>query len=231
MANRQTFTQQDIESFHWVRFPGLNGEVLFALSGIIRTETKGDSQNWLGVPITCKIDIPTLPQGQGFFIYYHAPFAALNSVFNQNQSINSGHSVNTCKLKEVNPDGNFGSNTITLELGLAVRDNDAYLHRVGFNIMLAGVIRPLKPVDPCKAEVDKLTELEHGCGGAYQAIIDSLRASLPTATPQQKGDINRAIGQLEEKIRSCPVDLGNARNALNRCRISQTSSTDLPVTI
>ncbi|MBK8610822.1 MAG: hypothetical protein IPL84_13015 [Chitinophagaceae bacterium] len=148
MPNRQTFTQQDIESFHWVRFPGMNGEILFVLSGIIRTETKGSSQNWLNVPITCQINIPTLPQGQGFFIHYHAPFAALNSVFNQNQSVNSGHSVNTCRLKDVNPNGNFGSNTITLELGLAVRDSDAYLHRVGFNITLAGVILPLKPVDP-----------------------------------------------------------------------------------
>jgi hypothetical protein len=148
MANRQIFTQQDIESFHWVRFPGADGELLIAMSGIIRTEIKGSSQNWLGVPITCTINIPTLSQGQGLFIRYHCPFAALNSVYNQNVANNSGHSVNTCRLININPGGNFGSNHVTLELGLAVRESDAYLHRVGFNIILTGVLRPLPPVEP-----------------------------------------------------------------------------------
>jgi hypothetical protein len=31
----KVFSQSDIESFHWLKFSGQNGEVLYALSGII----------------------------------------------------------------------------------------------------------------------------------------------------------------------------------------------------
>lgn len=228
MANRQTFTQQDIDSFHWLKFPGQNGEFLFALSGIIKIDMKGASQNWLGNRVTCTINIPDLPAGMGLYIRYHTPFAALNSIYNQNLSNNSGHSVNSANLVNIHPVGNFGVKEITLALDLAVRDNDAYLYRVGFNVLLTGFLRPLPPVDPCLDEQNALNRLESLCNGGYQAQIDALQDLLPDAPPPQKADIIRAIRELQEKLNSCPTDLTSARKALNVCRLTNTPQ-DLPV--
>jgi len=220
--NRQFFTQEDIVSYHWVKFNGPSSEVLYALSGIILVNMKGNSQNWLGNDIKCKMNIPDLPAGQGIFIRYHAPFASLNSIYNQNQAINGGHAVDTCQLVDIHPNGNYGTKELTLALKLAVRDTDAYLYRVGFNIIFTGFLRALPPVDPCKDEADALARLQRMCNGGYQGIIDSLQELLATATTQQKEGIMDAIRELNEKIDRCPVDIANAEKALASCRIRDT---------
>lgn len=223
--NRQTFSQTDIASFHWVKFNGQQGEILYTLTGIILVDLKGSSQNWMGLNITCKIDIPELPAGEGLYIRYHAPSASLNSIFNERQANNGGHSVNTCRLDNIHPDGNFGTRQITLALGLAVRDSDAWLHRVGFNITLTGVLRPLLPVDPCKDEAEKLQQLQNLCDGGYESQIAIAQAQLQHASPAQKPAIIRLIRRLQESLGNCPVDLQTAQAALNRCKITQG---DLP---
>jgi hypothetical protein len=220
MANRTNFTQSDVDSFHWLKFNGQNGEVLYALSGIILVNMAGASQDWLGESITCKINIPELPAGSGLFIHYHTPFAALNSIFNAGQAVNGGHSVNNVDLVSVHPNGNYGSKEVTLALNLAVRDSDAYLLRVGFNIIMSGVLRPLPPVDPCKAESDELNRLDKLCNhGGYEGLIEALQAQLQNASPSQKPDIIKEIGRLQKSLQNCPIDLANADAALTACRV------------
>lgn len=75
-----------------------------------------------------------------------APFASLSSIFNQGQSIDSGFAVDAWRPNH------FGSGTDVLSsrpvnnlfaginVDLAVRDTDAWLYRVGYNITLLGKI-------------------------------------------------------------------------------------------
>src|SRR5882672_9837754 len=116
MCNRTEFSQSDIESFHWVKFNGQNGEVLYALSGTIFVNMTGNSPSWLQLPVTCKIDLPELPPGQGLFPLYWTPFASLNSIFDKDVANNGGHGVNSFNLISVHPDGTYGSKDITLSL-------------------------------------------------------------------------------------------------------------------
>jgi hypothetical protein len=75
-----------------------------------------------------------------------APFASISSIFNQNQSINSGFAVDVWRPQP------FGSGTDAfsnqqvgnlfsgVQVDVAVRDTDAFLHRVGYNFTLLGKI-------------------------------------------------------------------------------------------
>jgi hypothetical protein len=75
-----------------------------------------------------------------------APFASLSSIFNQGQSINSGFAIDAWRPNH------FGSGTDVLSnrsvnnlfaginVDLAVRDTDAWLYRIGYNITLLGKI-------------------------------------------------------------------------------------------
>lgn len=75
-----------------------------------------------------------------------APFASLGAVFNQDQSINSGFAVNTWRPA---PYGS-GTNALTnqpvaqlfsgINVDVAVRDHDAWLYRLSYNITLIGRI-------------------------------------------------------------------------------------------
>ena len=74
------------------------------------------------------------------------PFASLSAIFNRGQSINSGFAVDAWRSHH------FGSGTDVLtnrpvnnlfagiNVDLAVRDSDAWLYRLGYNITLIGKI-------------------------------------------------------------------------------------------
>jgi hypothetical protein len=80
-----------------------------------------------------------------------APFASLSAIFNQDQSINSGFAVDTWRPNH------FGSGTDVLShqpvnnifsginVDVAVRDTDAWIFRVGYNITLLGKIAFIAP--------------------------------------------------------------------------------------
>jgi hypothetical protein len=81
-----------------------------------------------------------------FSVESWSPFVSPNAMFNQGQSINSGFAVNAWRPHP------FGSGTDALtnrpatnlfagvNADLAVRDNDAWLFRLGYNITLIGKI-------------------------------------------------------------------------------------------
>ena len=137
---------------------------LLLLSGVAIVDVKGNSEaTWLHQTVSLrpslsdplnyavnKWNIPTPTPPGSYIIEFEteewAPFVSLSSVFNQGQSINSGFAVDTWRL---NP---FGSGTDVLtnqsfnhlfsgiQVDIAVRDTDAWIFRLGYNIALLGKI-------------------------------------------------------------------------------------------
>ncbi|HEX6622682.1 MAG TPA: hypothetical protein VF064_03135 [Pyrinomonadaceae bacterium] len=135
---------------------------LMVLSGVVFAEVKGNSTSqWFRETLHLSPDIlspmnfavsrhsiPTPPGGgtKAFQVEQWSPFAAPSSMFNQNQSIDSGFAVDVWRPA---PFGT-GTNELTsqplnnlfngIQVDVAVRDTDAILHRVSYNITLLGKI-------------------------------------------------------------------------------------------
>jgi hypothetical protein len=90
------------------------------------------------------------PPGQNFSIAFSleewAPFASLSSIFDQDQSINAGFAVDVWRPNHFatgndaithSPVGNIFTG---INVDVAVRDTDAWIYRVGYNITLLGKI-------------------------------------------------------------------------------------------
>ncbi len=146
MANRIYFDRNDITSPHWVIFNVENSRVVYVLSGVFIVNLKGQSQNWLRETIHVNIPIPALPINIGLHIEYWAPYFTMNSVFNQNNAVNSGHAVDSFGIEGREIDSNFGQNTAGFFVNTAERDSDAYLYRIGYNVTLKGTYKPIRPI-------------------------------------------------------------------------------------
>lgn len=223
--NRTSFLPSDITSFHWVKFNGSNNQVMYVLSGIILVNMQGNTTaDWLGLHGTCKINIPELPAGYGFYIRYHAPYASLNSIYNHHVSNNSGFSVNECNLADVRPNGQFGSRQLTLAFDLAARDSDAFIYRVGFNITISGEIRPLPPVIPCEEEQNRVNELL-----ANKESLERTIEFLPSAIdaeqdPWRKRQLIQWLARSRTALQQCIIDLAEAQKALTTCQLSNDAN-------
>jgi hypothetical protein len=141
---------------------------LLVLSGVVIADLEGNSGSaWLHETVSFLPDMAG-PQNSGplnwaigrfgiprptdpnvrvaFSLEEWAPFASLGSIFNQNQSINSGFAVDTWRPTHFDA----GTNALThapvgniftgLNVDVAVRDTDAWLYRLGYNITLVGKI-------------------------------------------------------------------------------------------
>ncbi len=84
-----------------------------------------------------------------FLVEYMVPFVALSSVFDQNTAVNAGFSVNAWRPHQYVTliDSRPGGNAPTLrtifngvDADLAVRDSDAWIHRISYHITLMGKI-------------------------------------------------------------------------------------------
>ena len=141
---------------------------LLVLSGVVIADLEGNSSSqWLhetlsflpdmaggqnSGPLNWAINrfgIPK-PPGQNFSVGFSleewAPFASLSSIFNQDQSINSGFAVDVWRPTHFAtgidafthlPVGNIFAG---INVDVAVRDTDAWIFRVGYNITLLGKI-------------------------------------------------------------------------------------------
>jgi hypothetical protein len=84
--------------------------------------------------------------GLAFQVDQWSPYASISEIFNKDQSINSGFAVRVWRPNPFNTGKNAFSHqhVINLYTGLqvdvAVRDTDASLNRVGYNILLLGRI-------------------------------------------------------------------------------------------
>jgi hypothetical protein len=139
---------------------------LLVLTGVAIVDLKGASTaTWrretvsirpdLNAPLQFAIGrfgIPTPPGSSGanwwtgFKVEQWAPFAALSSVFNQNESINSGFAVDVWRPNPFFTAQDSFSNVphtslfSGIQVDVAVRDSDAWLHRLSYKITLLGKI-------------------------------------------------------------------------------------------
>jgi hypothetical protein len=145
---------------------------LLVLSGVVNANLEGNSSSqWLyetlsiqGIDMAgpqnsgplhwaiSRFAIPK-PSGQegpdfwiGFAVEEWAPFASLSSIFNQNQSVNSGFAVQVWRPtpfdtgKDAFTNLPVGNIFTGINVDVAVRDSDAWIYRVGYNITLLGKI-------------------------------------------------------------------------------------------
>ena len=140
-------------------------QFLLVLSGVVIVDIKGNSgAQWRRETVSIRPDlfgplqyavaqhgIPT-PPGSGGFNYWlgfqveqWAPFAAPSSMFNKDQSVNSGFAVDVWRPNPFSTASGFGNATLDrlfngIQVDVAVRDTDAWLHRVSYEIVLLGRI-------------------------------------------------------------------------------------------
>jgi hypothetical protein len=141
---------------------------LLVLSGVVMANLQGNSgSQWLyetmsflpdmagpqnSGPLNWAISRFSIPKppGQNFSIGFSleewAPFASLSSIFNQGQSINSGFAVDVWRPNHFatgtdafthSPVGNIFTG---INVDVAVRDTDAWIYRIGYNVTLLGKI-------------------------------------------------------------------------------------------
>ena len=145
MPNRISFSDTDIMNKHCVNFAVENNKVCYVLTGVFIVHLKGSSQNWLNERIVLSMSIPGLPLNMGIHIEQVAPYFGLNAIFNANVANNGGHAVDSFGLYSRESDPNFGQQGITFMVDTAVRDSDAWLYRIGYNITLKGTYKPPRP--------------------------------------------------------------------------------------
>jgi hypothetical protein len=94
---------------------------------------------------------PSTPFEYAFQVEQWAPCATMNSIFDQNQSIDAGFSVNSWSLQfsegevDVITGAMVGMLWNGFNVDLAIRDTDAWLYRAGFTVTLLGKIKFIEP--------------------------------------------------------------------------------------
>jgi hypothetical protein len=136
---------------------------LLVLSGVAIVNMKGSTAtDWLrdtvhispnmNGPLNYAIDHFSIPRpgaeeyGFGFQVEQWSPFATVSSIFDENQSVNAGFAVDKWGLAPLDTGFDLSDGTkignifrgIMVDVG--VRDSDAWLYRVGYNITLLGRI-------------------------------------------------------------------------------------------
>lgn len=140
-------------------------QFLLVLSGVVIVDIKGNSgAQWRRETVSIRPDlfnplqyavaqhgIPTPPGSGGsnywlgFRVEQWAPFAAPSSMFNKDHAVNSGFAVDTWRPNPFSTATGFGNATLDrlfsgIQVDVAVRDTDAWLHRVSYEIVLLGKI-------------------------------------------------------------------------------------------
>jgi len=136
------------------------------LSGVALVDVKGVSgSEWRRETVLLRPDlsgplqhaiarygIPTPPGAEGynfttrFRVEQWAPFAALSSIFNEQESINSGFAVDVWRPHPFESQQDAFSNAMLdrlfsgIQVDIAVRDSDAWIYRLSYNITLVGKI-------------------------------------------------------------------------------------------
>ena len=138
---------------------------LLVLSGVATLDVQGNSESqWRHETVSLRPDligplqyaithhsIPTPPGSlgatywAGFQVEQWAPFAALSSMLNLGESINSGFAVDVWRPNPFQTWTGFSNTQVTnlfdgIQVDVAVRDTDAILYRLSYNITLLGRI-------------------------------------------------------------------------------------------
>jgi hypothetical protein len=149
---------------------------LLVLSGVVTADLKGTGGTWLNETLSFVPDMagpdnsgplnwaishfnipkPTAPPQSysiGFSLQEWAPFASLGSIFNQDNSVNSGFAVNGWRPAPFAFGTDVASNVAVNQIftgiyvDVAVSDVDAWIYKVAYNITLLGrIVFPRVPV-------------------------------------------------------------------------------------
>jgi hypothetical protein len=109
------------------------------------------SMNWAITQFSIPTPPQTPPWDLAFQVEEWAPFATINSIFDQNESINAGFAVDDWRPAPFAEAYDIVANAIIgnvfdgIFVDLAVRDSDAWLYRVGYHITLLGKIKFVGP--------------------------------------------------------------------------------------
>lgn len=138
---------------------------LLVLAGVVNADFEGNSTHqWLhetlsfvpdmAGPLNYAIDRYSIPQPSAnsaafaieFSVEEWAPFASLSSIYNQDQSDNSGFAVDLWRPTPFTSGPDVVTNqTVSnlfsgIDVDVAVRDTDAWIYRVSYHITLLGKI-------------------------------------------------------------------------------------------
>lgn len=146
---------------------GVNRKFLMILSGVVIVDFKGNSgTNWRRETFSIRPDLvnplnhainstgiarPPGTQGANYFTAFSVeqwvPYSAPSSMFNKDQSVNSGFAVDVWRPNPFGAGTDIISNAPLTQLfsgiqvDTAVRDTDAFLHRLSYHISLVGKIK------------------------------------------------------------------------------------------
>jgi hypothetical protein len=115
----------------------------YELTGVASLSFKGVGGGWLHEPCTISIGIPALPAGKGLILEQWAPLVTMNSIANEQASIEAGWAVDNFDLSYTT--GKAVSD-VAIEADLAVRDVDGFILRLGYSVHLIGRVADLSPV-------------------------------------------------------------------------------------
>jgi hypothetical protein len=132
---------------------------LLILSGVVIADLKGNSAaQWLhetlfflpdiDAPLNWAINNFSIPNPGGaarFSLVEWAPFVSLNAIFNEQESINSGFAVDGWRPAPFDSETDVSNQLVTqlftgIHVDVAVRDIDAWIYRISYNITLLGKI-------------------------------------------------------------------------------------------
>jgi hypothetical protein len=124
-------------SRHFVRSDTADGLELFTLSGVLILHQIGTDREWFRDEIHISLGVPGLARGELFDLRHWAPFVTISAIANDGAAMWAGWAVDWFRLTDpLTPARKF-----TIETGIAVRDSDGWLLRLGYKLWLAGVRR------------------------------------------------------------------------------------------
>jgi hypothetical protein len=148
----------NVTSRHWLRIPtpetGANHE-LFIFSGIaiFGNQLKGTGSSWDGGTAFIHANYQNvIPSNRAILTRQWVVDVHLASIFNANVANNTGWAVDNYSLTLIeNPDGTLLSvagGILVLRAEIAVRDIDAFLHRLSYQVTIQGSVIPFTPPFP-----------------------------------------------------------------------------------
>ena len=134
-------------SQHYVHTETADGLHLYTLTGVVLLHMKGTGRDWLRAQVNLGITVPEIPPGAALRLVHWAPFVTPNAIQNDDVANWAGWAVDWFRVAD--PYEPIRQQ-ITVETGVAVRDSDGHLLRLGYEVTLAGTYAeaPFEPEPP-----------------------------------------------------------------------------------
>ena len=126
---------------NWTHSKTGDGFEHIVLTGVVAIHERGESEDhWKREQIDLLIPIPNVPSGKVLRLKHWAPFVTLNAIYKKNMASrnvadNGGYAVDDFKILNTR---NGHSQTVTVQTDVAIRDDDSFLYRIGYNVTLIG---------------------------------------------------------------------------------------------